>query len=611
MKRLALFVILSTLFAVAFCSIMVQSAGNLPVRVNITLTEIVNRNVTFGKSALEFGENVSHCTIEGILNITNPNNVTINEVYVSFENTANMLTNFSFQRGRTGYQINFTEDNYTIIVPELMMGNFSQWVYNVSCVSVAPPLSMDTVYSGINTGIDRKVLAGENWTITQNVSNALVIDYDLNNVKIEIRTNGIFWNTSNGSTYQNFTLLKLLNSGDSSNVTGNGSNNWNWNWTPGGGTINRTSVFNISFVVGAPANVGTSGIYLALTERLIYNVFYAASNITATKVSAKGPVYFREKKQIIRPADDNPNSTNVTWQADAYVNTSFNISYTLTKVTMWVTNTLNPGDQDTVYGRLNVTYVPNKEINKSGFWFTQPSGTAGVDRSWAFNFSDGSVSSSPPPIVWMRPFFEIVNSYNQIINSSYTRNGDDYYLKYVYVVNGYWLQVDKNISSIEENIYTVNITVENIGNAWTPSGLTVTVYDFIPASFNYSQLSQNPSQTQYLTSESWNGTAIRWNIPRKAPYNSSLGPKTESVLNKRWSVKYNVNGTGQYKVSDLYIVGLDPRKVDGAGSHEGITVISEFMSGTKEMVYLVGLIALIGLNILNFIMTRRINKRLE
>ncbi len=614
MKKGIIYLIM-VLCVLILSSIYVNAATNLPVRLNVTLTETVYRNTTYGSSAVEWGENTTSCLIRGILNITNPfgdwleDNITINDILVSFERTANMLTNFSWSSGRIGYQVNWTEDNFTVYIPELRRGNYSQFVYNVSCMDVDPPLSMDTKYTGLNTGINRKVLAGENWTITQNVSNALKIGEDITDINVQIYVNSIFYNKSNSSTLMNFSLTKLQQTGDYLNVTQNATpgspNKFNWNWSCGGGTISPSQEFNISYAVSAPNQTYQSGIYLAITENLVYSVPYSTSNLTITKIIATGPAYFKEKKKIIQPADNNPNSTNVTWQADGFVNTSYNVSYNLKQVSLWVTQSLNPTNTSTEYGELNKTYLPNQRINISGFWYTPTH-----DDSWLFNFTDGSVGNSPPPIVWMKPYFEITNAYNQIMNSSYTQSGNDYYMKYVYVVNGYWLQVGKNITNVANNSYDINITVENIGNAWTPSGLTVTVYDFVPVDFKMGTPTQAESQKEYVNTTVWNGTAYRWNIPRKIPFNASLGPKTEIVSNRRWSVKYNVNGSGEYSISDLYVVGLDPRQVDGAGSHEGITIISSFSSRTKEIIYLVGLIALIGLNILNFVMTRRINKRI-
>ncbi len=54
--------------------------------------------------------------------------------------------------------------------------------------------------------------------------------------------------------------------------------------------------------------------------------------------------------------------------------------------------------------------------------------------------------------------------------------------------------------------------------------------------------------------------------------NSSLGPKSgpdkTSPANYSWSVQYIVNGTGNYKASELYVIGLDPLKVDGANTSQ-------------------------------------------
>ena len=79
----------------------------------------------------------------------------------------------------------------------------------------------------------------------------------------------------------------------------------------------------------------------------------------------------------------------------------------------------------------------------------------------------------------------------------------------------------------------------------------------------------------------------------------------------RYTLNYSVNGTGTFKVSDLYIVGLDPRQVDGANTSGAISILSGIASTSRELLYLGVVVFLVAINIGNFLMTSKINKKLD
>lgn len=589
--------IAATMLFILLLAIGVASAAE--TRINITMTETVNQNITFAEDFI-LDESIKYCQIDGIVNVTNPNAETVADINLTFSNTDNMITNFTLVGGRNGTQTQGISagDNFTIHIVELRGNEYSAFGYTIDCITVEPPLNIDTNYSNAETGINRKVLAGHNWTVTQYARNQLAIGQPINNINITIAAQGIVWN----ATTENFTLAYLEPLGDYVNVYGNGTDNYSWYWEVNGSTLNPSGESNISYVVRAPNNVPTSGTYLALQETLSYTVGYLASNLSLDTVIGVGDIDFWLDKQIVSPAD-NENNTNVTWEVNADITVPFNISYNLTQVSVWVTSTVDPTDYVTPFGRLNTTYLPGQEINDSISWAATP---------WYFNYTDASNNiSSRPPIVWMRPYFTILNAYGQIVNTTLTQNGNDIYMKYIYVINGYWLQINKNITNIGADQYRVDTLVENIGNAWTPEGLVVTVYDFVPAEFAPWNWSVAYDSTASVTGSGFNGTSYRWSIAGKDPYNSSLGPASETLANRTWTLTYNVNGSGDYKVSELYIVGLDPRKVDGAGTHEGITVVNGFKSASSEVFYAAVVFFLVIINVINFVMTRKINQKLN
>lgn len=607
MRRIGILLLISLIFIISAVGVHAQQ----PTRINVTMTETVNRNVTYAEN-FYLEERTSFCTIEGVLTVANPDGPeaeTISEIYVHLGNIKNLMTNLTLLNGRTGmmadYNISATENSdtyYILLIPELRPGENSTWSYNISCGNVNPPLDIQTNYTNPTHGTDRKVLADNYWVINQSATNSLSINEQITNVNVNMDVAAVNWE---GALY-NFSFGELYPYGNFSDVSNNGTSNSTWVWTPGSGTLAQGETVHVVYSVRAPAQVPTSATYKAIVETLTYQVPYLASNISIDNITGVSRLETNLDKRIVRPAD-NENTTNVTWEvnADVRVPANLNVTYTLKKVSVWVTGNLLPSNvSDTSH--LNYSYInaTGTEISANTSWQM---------AAWQFNYTDGSDPvSSRPPIVWIRPFFQITDGYNQILNSTFTQSGNDYYMKYIYVINGYWLQIDKNITSIAQDRYKINVRVENIGNAWTPKDLLVTVYDFVPSEFTAWNYSQAASASSTVTGTEYNGTAYRWTVPQKLPQNASLGPKGQTgEVNSSWSLTYDVNGTGAYAVSELYIVGLDPRKVEGAGAHEGITVISAFTSYTAEVFYVGVVLFLVVLNVVNFLMTKKINDKLD
>ncbi len=708
------FLIISLLFSL--------NALALQTRLNITLSEVVYQNTSFAKY-FELNETQDYCRIEGTLNITNPSNDTVFDIYLGFSNTEKLTSDLIWQSGRNGTQyrggagiereygevgnttnnltiqdldddnnndymwVNSTHiifnissesgiiairlhnstDNVSIAnagttpvpielienitgsavygnitingtanqdnklnalmtvnikekpsslivlhVPELRPGNRTTFIYNISCqlANSEPPIDIETSYTNNDHPYNKKVLAGYNWSITQTLTNRNYLHSQITNINISIYAQNVTWN----STAFNFSLEYLNATGDYAHVTGNGTSNYHWYWLPNGGTLNWNQSENITYIVRAPYSVPFTATYKAIVENLEYQGTYLMSNLSLEWINASADINQTMQKRIYQPAD-NENNHNVTWEIRPKIKTLINISYDIRKITLWVTQNYNPNNDtsSTSWGLLerNFTGNPLERINIS-HELTSSS------YLWYFNYTDGSNSSYPPPIVWMKPYWIITNAYNQILNYTQTRNGNDLYIKYIYVINGYWLEIKKNVTNIGRNSYQINISVENIGNGWTPRYEYVTVYDFVPNEFtvyNMSYAGPVSNQTVGAPGSEYYGTAFQWQIPWKGTMNSSLGPKygpdAVSAENYSWHVDYKVNGTGVYKVTDLYIVGLDPLKVDGASASPLISVISSFQSFSKEIIYISIIIFLIIINLANLLLNHKINKRIE
>lgn len=494
------------------------------------------------------------------------------------------------------FTIEDTARSYAVVhIPELRSGNQTVFVYNISSTSVDPPLDIDTEYT--NAEFNTKVLAGEHFGVRLTASNIATVGA-LEDVNITMRAEDV--NVSNGSSYEvfNFTLHNLSDNTSTSDdyQSVDNSSNRTWYWTVNNGTIPVGSSHNISFDIRAPDTVASSATHLAMTQLLAYRIGTTASELGVTDVRAKAATRFNTSKRIVDP-QDNESNNNVTWASNPNVGTDENITFTLEKVSLWVTEVRDPNQ---VANNLTFDYFPSSDINLTTTWSGNP---------WYFNFTDGSSEANPPPIVWIKPYWIIKNTGNQIINSSVTVNGTDLYMNYIYVVNGYWLEVDKQVLDTGDGQYDINTVVKNRGNGYTPQNMTVTVYDFIPDAFTAYAFTPSPDNNSAVTGE-FSGTAYQWDVGLRTNLSTSFSPRGAADGLDTFTMNYSVNGTGDFQVSDLYIVGLDPRLVDGANTYEGVAVISAIASTSREVLYLAIVVFLIGINVANFLMTSRINRKL-
>ncbi len=596
-----------------FCGLLSlhSAAADFGTHINVSVKETVYQETTFAEN-FTLTEWQKYCYSEGVINVSNPNNETVYDIYVSFGNTAGLSTNFSWvNTTKFGNQTSGAPGSTIVLfIPELNQGNYSTFTYNISCMGQNPPLNIESNYTNYDHGFSRKVLAGYNWTVNQSVRNENAVNLNITNINVTITAANVTWNASDF----NFSLEHLNPVGDFANVHENNTH-YLWWWQPNGGEMAWNQSENISYVVRAPYSVPFTASYLAIRERVNFEVDILLSNLTIKGINGSARIDQDFQKRISQPSD-NVDNHNVTWEITPSISVPVNITYDLNKVTLWVTENLDPTNKtnDTSWGLLEVNYTgsPMKQINISTGW-------GNSSYQWYFNYTDGASSTYPPPIVWMKPEWLISHKYGQILNYTTTVSGSDIYLKYIYVIHGYWLQVEKNVTNIGEDQYQIKIHVENIGNGWTPEFEYVTVYDFVPHDFAVWNMtvtgSQMTNQSVGSQGDEFYGMSYRWNIPWKGTMNSSLGPKNgpdaTGVGNYSWNVSYKVNGSGEYKVTDLYIVGLDPLKVDGAFASPIITIISGIQSHSNEIIYMSVIAFLIIVNITNLIMTNRIHKKIQ
>ena len=528
-------------------------------------------------------ENQSYYNLTGYIIISNRNSaVPISDIYLNFTNTQNMTLPTLFD-GRIGYWLHndTSTGSIQLHIPEISPGENSTWIYDINETLIRPPLNFTTHYS------DYKLLAGDNITITdtiQNVFDNLSYQSDSCIFEINITQRALPVNFSNSLYYFYFIPGTILGT-DASNVSYDLATNLTMYWDAlNGGCLNKDDVTDINYNVTSPYNIPTSKVYEMMNTTLRYKLNQTVSHIKIVEIVSISEANISFEKKIKEPSHPILYGSNVTWNVTGYFSTGTNITYNLSSATFWVSQRNvngvytdpNTVDNDSINTttRLITNYQPGSLVNISDGW---------TSSNWLFNYSD-----IPSPIVWMDINFSIQNDGTQLINRSVIQNGNDYYIKELYLIIGYWLEVEKNISLVGKDKYHLKIDVHNKGNQVTPAGSVVTIYDFVPSGFVVNGTFVYSSSPWYNTTQAntsisgpYNGTLYQWALISNNSLNTSFAQGPAKNENTTWSVNFNVSGQGDYTLLDVFITGLDPQKVDGAGSTRAV-VVSEVLDRLKS-----------------------------
>lgn len=574
--------LLSLIFTISIVNANVE-------QLRIDMNEYVDQTVIFNplKSAAgtwyDSNENQSIYNLTGYITVTNenPEGSPMSDIYIFFDHTTNITLPTSYA-GRTGTwrMSDPSSGGLMLHIPEILSGENSTWVYTINGSNIRPPLNFSTSYT------DYKVLSGDNLTITDYAQNvfdnaAYQSDTCIQNINItQVSTPVSFA----ASTFEYTYFPSSVAGADSGNVSvaaDNRSLTWDlWD----GNCFYKGNTSNINYIVGSPLSVPKSDHYRMSNTTLQYQLNSTISHLRVIDIIAISEANVSFEKQIIAPAHPTLYGSNVTWNVSGYFGTSTSVNYTLHDVTFWVSQRNVNGsytdpntiDNDTISNAtLNITYNPAFAVYNISQWSSP---------SWLFNYSD-----VPSPIVWMDVNFSITNDGVQLVNRTFTQNGNDLYIKELYIIIGYWLEIEKNITSIGGDDYHIKIDVWNKGNQVTPADSIVTVYDFVPGNFNLTSNFAYSSSPWYSTANAsndvvgvYNGSLVQWAIiPSNAVLNTSLASGPAKNENTTWSVEFNVTGQGDYTLLDVFITGLDPQKVDGAGGSRAV-VVEEILDRIKS-----------------------------
>ncbi len=529
-------------------------------------------------------ENQTNYATAGYIIVSNTNPTEpMSDIYLEFDHSTNITLPTLYQ-GRTGtWRMNDTASGSLLLhIPEILAGQNSTWYYVINTSLIRPPLNFTTVYS------DAKLLAGDDIILTDTIHNVFdneVFQTDTCIYDINITQKNIPINFSN--SFEDYLFRVSSTTGlDGTNVSYDLTTNQTQYWDAmAGGCLNKGEFTNIVYNVTTPENIPTTTYYDMLNTTIEYKLNQTFSHLRLINIEAISEASVDIEKSIVQPSDPILHGSNVTWNVTGFMSVYNNISYLLRETTMWVSQRgvsggftdPNTVDNDSIDGSLlSEALTPLAIVNKSQRW---------QSFSWLFNYSD-----IPSPIAWTDINFTIHNDGIQLINRSVVQTDNDVYIKELYLIISYWLEITKNVTALDNNNYNIQIDVHNKGNQVTPAGTIVTIYDFMPKNFSLNGTMLYSASPWYDTAETNNsisglyeGKLFQWALVPEVTniYNTSFAQGPGKNVNTTWSVNYNVTGFGDYQLMDVFVTGLDPQLVDGAGSTNAV-IISEVLERIRS-----------------------------
>jgi hypothetical protein len=395
-------------------------------------------------------------------------------------------------------------------------------------------------------------------------------------------------------------------------------------------TTNSNSYVNITFsVTGNYTNSSAAPHYIALFGFAVFEFNLDYGNISGSYVVD----VFAIGNASINITKEGPyynDSGNTWWRGNVTItNKASGLSYVVTNVTMWATNQssfsdyvsgtfkCNDSDPSESTGYVICEYNSSNSnlpvLSSTGSSVTLP------DSSNWMNFSYNQV-----PIIWANAIFKLIqnstggwetnnttsNDYNATYGSNFI------VIEKIYVIGTYLVKVTKHVkfnqteSTGSNNVFDVYLVVENIGGDVSPY---VYVYDLIPENFSkfkwdYNWSSEGDGDWVKLPSMlAGNGNVssplsgyregLYWRLNPIKPGAVGDGNYTnETAINNNQTVVifYQLNGTGDFRVLDAFIVGIDPMYSLNEQTSPKITLVSGAKATNYESTLAAAVFAAIG-----------------
>ncbi|MEM2086071.1 MAG: hypothetical protein QXF06_01540 [Archaeoglobaceae archaeon] len=291
-----------------------------------------------------------------------------------------------------------------------------------------------------------------------------------------------------------------------------------------------------------------------------------------------------------------PNATNYWFGNASVTNTASGLTYVLTNVTMWATPqtdfTTTPTPIITP-----ISWEPNANLEPNGgSWNTSQGSPQGI--SFQYN---------QVPIIWANATFKLIKdssagwdfSGSKTLNDTNATYGSNFIVvEKIYIIGTYLVKVTKHVlynstASTDTNVFDIYLVVENIGGEESPY---VYLYDLIPDNFGKyngdndwtsqndgdwvkltemyagfgSQLFNPLFMDTYKEGYYWRLMPIAYGANGDGEYNDN----TEINNKQTVVIFYQLAGSGDFKVLDAFIVGIDPMYSLNEQTSPKITLVS-------------------------------------
>ncbi len=468
---------------------------------------------------------------------------------------AGSIATTAFNMADSGTQI-------TVHIPLLPAGKYALLTYTVATTKM--PVYLTTSYSANKI----PAVTGQKTSVTLNLvkdASSPILNTNINTLAVSVAP-AAGWTLSNNATTDGSTALS------GSNMV----------WTPATPLSVGSATFDATISDPTPFNNTSSlALYPLANSTLIYKINSASQSaignvsVVGAPTATTGDVSVDVTKQLLGTGNDR------YWQFTPKIGfvsspQAPGVTYTLSAVSVWITDgsvsavPANHQLSDTT-GTIGVTSAPlPASLTTSQAWVgttTNVHTIAGSDTPPGniYGFTAGV------PVGFVKPTISIANDGTQI-GIQYNNDANTVtFQKSIWILNDYYVEATKTITSLGGNQYKVTISVKNLGTKKSPD---VYVYDIVPSSFsgpstikffdksgteitlpslrfpNIDTTNKYTGRQAAVSIAGINGAAYWWNVG-----NLDQSGGAQDAM----SLAYQVDGgSGDYPLSELYMVGLDP-----------------------------------------------------
>lgn len=285
-------------------------------------------------------------------------------------------------------------------------------------------------------------------------------------------------------------------------------------------------------------------------------------------------------------------------------NTSKKLFYQLNKVSIWSIASSNiPTDIDPGKTPIANSYFEWNESSNVDFPVILSPG-----ENWK-NETGHTFTSTSVPIIYGNVSATMVDNSSTVTRLFSTKNRTQKYVYYeqILLIYTYFLEATKSIEPLDnEGEFNVTITLRNIGRGRTPNGTILA--DFLPGKFNmtYGDIVEGnmtinwfyQNKTHIWPNENkttiddilWAKYGGIYNFSGKSPASGAfLGDwvyfwELKSLVpNETIIFNYRINGSGEFDVSQLFMIGVDPINTNNLASSKAIRTLDGMKLPSETM----------------------------